>query len=401
MGSVEGPTGSVERPPRYPLPMSSPPDPIAAVTHPDPYPLYADLVAHRPLYRDEALRLWVATSAAAVTAVLESDLGRVRPPAEPVPTALLGSPAGEIFRHLVRMNDGPGHCPFKQAVSATLDSVDPALTAARSREWAGRIAAEPLADFAFHLPVYVTASLLGVPDGDLHQTALRVSDLVASFAPGAGREPLARGKAAAGDLLEFFHSLLSASAPAGLLGALRDEARRVGREDHDVIVANAIGFLFQSHDATAGLIGNTLVTLASHPDVLAEVTADRGLLPKLLQEVLRFDPSVQNTRRFIASDGVVAGEKMKEGDAILVVLAAANRDPAANPHPDRFDLHRPERKIFTFGAGIHACPGEALAATIARAGIERLLDAGIDLQRFLAARAYRPSGNVRMPFSAQ
>jgi cytochrome P450 len=381
--------------------MNRPPDPIAAVTHPDPYPFYADLVAHRPLYRDEALRLWVATSAAAVTAVLTSDLGRVRPLSEPVPTALLGSPAGEIFRHLVRMNDGPGHCPFKQAVAATLDSVDPAQAAAQSREVAGRIAVEPLADFAFHLPVYVTASLLGVPDGDLHSTALRVSDLVAAFAPGAGPELLTRGKTAAGHLLEFFRALLSASAPTGLLGALREEARRVGREDHDVIAANAIGFLFQSHDATAGLIGNTLVTLASHPEVLAQVTADRGLLPSLLQETLRFDPSVQNTRRFVARDGVVAGQEMKEGDAILVVLAAANRDPAANPHPDRFELLRQNRKIFTFGAGIHACPGEALAATIAQAGIERLLDSGIDLQRFLATRVYRPSGNVRMPFAFQ
>lgn len=381
--------------------MNRPLDPIAAVTHPNPYPFYADLVADRPLYRDEALRLWVATSAAAVTAVLESDLGRVRPLTEPVPTALLGSPAGEIFRHLVRMNDGPGHCPFKQAVSVTLGALDPALVAARSRELAGGLAVDPLVDFAFRLPVCVTASLLGVPESDLHQTALRVSDLVACFAPGAGPEPLTRGKVAAGDLLASFRALLSAPAPAGLLGSLRDEARRVGREDHDVIVANAIGFMFQSHDATAGLIGNTLVTLASHPEVLAAVTADRSLLPVLLQEVLRFDPSVQNTRRFVASDGVVAGQEMKEGDAILVVLAAANRDPAANPHPDRFDLRRQDRKIFTFGAGKHACPGEALAATIAQEGIDRLLGSGIDLQRFLAARVYRPSGNVRMPFASQ
>jgi hypothetical protein len=72
--------------------MNNPPDPIAAVTHPDPYPFYADLAVRRPLYRDEALWLWVASSAAVVTAVLTSDLCRVRPPAEPVPAALLGSP---------------------------------------------------------------------------------------------------------------------------------------------------------------------------------------------------------------------------------------------------------------------------------------------------------------------
>src|ERR1700704_2197965 len=100
--------------------MKFPADPIAAVTHPDPYPYYADLLARKPIYRDEALGLWIASSAAAVGAVLGSDRCRVRPPAEPVPNALLGSPAADIFRHLVRMNDGPGHCPVKRAVTRTL-----------------------------------------------------------------------------------------------------------------------------------------------------------------------------------------------------------------------------------------------------------------------------------------
>ncbi|HEV8141500.1 MAG TPA: cytochrome P450, partial [Methylomirabilota bacterium] len=83
--------------------VTPPSDPVAAVTHPDPYAYYADLVAHRPLYRDESLGLWVASSAAAVTAVLTNDRCRVRPTAEPIPVALVGSTAAEIFRHLVRM----------------------------------------------------------------------------------------------------------------------------------------------------------------------------------------------------------------------------------------------------------------------------------------------------------
>src|SRR4030095_7484258 len=98
--------------------MSLPPprDPVAAVTHPDPYPYYAELVAARPLYRDDLQGDWVASSAAAVTAVLTSERCRVRPPAEPVPKALVGSPAGEIFRRLVRMTDGAGHDAAKYAV---------------------------------------------------------------------------------------------------------------------------------------------------------------------------------------------------------------------------------------------------------------------------------------------
>lgn len=68
-----------------------PSDPIAAVTHPNPYPYYADLVVHNPLYYDETKALWIASSAAVVNAVLTSDLCRVRPLTEPIPKTLLGS----------------------------------------------------------------------------------------------------------------------------------------------------------------------------------------------------------------------------------------------------------------------------------------------------------------------
>jgi cytochrome P450 len=307
-----------------------PPDPIAAVTFPDPYPFYAELVAKRPLYRDEALGVWVAASAEAVTAVLASDLCRVRPPAEPVPKALLGTPAGEIFRHLVRMNDAPVHGPCKQAVAAALASIDGTRATAASRHWTRCLADElqpaedpvGLAGFHFRLPVYTVASLFGVPADELRPAALWMGDLAPALAPASTPEQVERGQAAAGSLLEMFRSLLAS--------------------EEDVVVANAIGLLFQAHDATAGLIGNALVALGTHRDARERVAADPDLLPALLLEVLRYDPPVQNTRRFVARDGVVAGQRMREGDAVLVVLAAANRDPAAQPSPERFDLFRTE-----------------------------------------------------------
>jgi cytochrome P450 len=88
---------------------------------------------------------------------------------------------------------------------------------------------------------------------------------------------------------------------------------------------------------------------------------------------------------------------MKEGDGILVVLAAANRDPSANANPDRFDIFRHDRRVFTFGVGAHACPGEALATTIAVAGVAQLMGAGVDPEQFASTVTYRPSANVRVP----
>src|SRR5262245_48041474 len=378
--------------------MMFPQDPITAVTHADPYAYYADLVARKPLYYDDKLRLWVASSAVAVATVLTNHLCKARPATEPVPKSLLGSPAAEIFRHLVRMNDGERHCPFKQAVSAALASIDLVHAAQQGEKWARflleEVESNRLTRFAFHLPVYVVGSLLGVRQDMLHQTALWVGDFARCVAPASSPEQIERGKTAAGHLIEMFR------APGhedGLLSALAKEAKRAGRGEADVIVANGIGFLSQAYDATAGLIGNTLLAIGSRPELRDQVSADPDLLRPVIQEVLRYDSPVQNTRRFLAADGIVAGEKMKAGHAMLVSLAAANRDPSVNPSPERFDIFRKERRIFTFGVGAHACPGDALATTIAKAGVEQVIASGVAIGRLTETMTYRASANTRIP----
>jgi len=389
--------------------VTPPPDPIAAVTHPDPYPYYRELVATAPLYRDEARGLWVAAGAETVTAVLTSPLGRVRPPAEPVPAALLGSPAARIFERLVRMNDGPAHGPMKRAAAATLESLDPARILAHADRWAKRLSAaiDPrsspagLDDFTFALSAHVIASLLAVPDEELPRTRRCVGEFVGCLAPGADAERIARGKGAAAHLIELVGSLPTAPGPgAGLLSILSREADRAGCDDPSAIVANAIGFLTQAYEATAGLIGNTLLALAAHPELAARLDATPDLLRDVIREVLRHDPPVQNTRRFIEADGLVAGRRMRAGETVLVLLAAANHDPAANPAPERFDVARARRRTFTFGVGVHACPGEQLATTIARAGVEQLVARGIALEPLARTVTYRPSVNARIPLFA-
>src|SRR5262249_27519279 len=154
-------------------------------------------------------------------------------------------------------------------------------------------------------------------------------------------------KVAARHLIERFGALVveRRAAPADdLLSGLVTQAGWVGRDGSDVIVANGIGFMTQAYEATAGLIGNTLLALARRPERRERARAEPGLLPQVVYEVLRHDPPVHNTRRFLAAAGVIAGQAMRAGDAVLVVLAAANRDPAANPDPDRFDPARPVRQ---------------------------------------------------------
>jgi cytochrome P450 len=143
------------------------------------------------------------------------------------------------------------------------------------------------------------------------------------------------------------------------------------------------------------------VALGRHPEAAARVATARGALTAVVREVVRHDAPVQNTRRFLAEACVIAGQALRPGDAVLVVLAAANRDPAANTDPARFDPLRQERQAFTFSLGPHACPGEMLATAIAAAGVGQLLASGIRPERLAGHVGYRPSGNLRVPiFSA-
>ena len=170
-----------------------------------------------------------------------------------------------------------------------------------------------------------------------------------------------------------------------------------GIEDHEAVLANLIGFMSQTYEATAGLIGNSLLALARDADLYRRVAGDDALLHRMIEEVARHDPPTHNTRRFVAQDCIVAGEAMKQGEQILVVLAAANRDPALHERPHAFDPHRTDRSCFTFGAGRHACAGQAIATGIAAAGIQALMAHGLDFAMLSDPVEYRRSINNRVP----
>jgi cytochrome P450 len=367
--------------------MESPANAIAAVTHPDPYPYYADLVAQRPLHRDDALGLWVAASAAAVSAAFTSEICRVRPTAEPVPKALVGTAAGDVFGRMVRMNDGAYHMRMKPGVSATVAMLAPGAITGHADTAAQRLAdelqpaAQParIADFAFRLPPYTIGALLGLPADVLPAVAASTGDFVRGMAPGAAAADVERGAVAA----------------RALIDAVRTLPRYQSANDESV--ANVVGFFWQSYEATAALIGSTLVALARHAEARDLVRHQPQALAAVVSEVTRHDAPVQNTRRFVAAPGVVAGQAMQGGDTVLLVLAAANRDPAANADPARFDPARRERRSFTFSFGAHACPGEMLAVLMASAGVARLLAAGAEPERLASSSGYRPSANMRMP----
>src|SRR6476620_10181922 len=145
-------------------------DPISAVTAPDPYEFYAELVAERPLFFDDRLHLWIASSAEVVAAVLASPGCHVRPVSEPVPKPLVTSAAGDVFGSMVRMNDGERHRALKRAVERAFESLPFPSVERAARGQAQTFAAahgapadgRAVTRFAFRFPIFVIAALLGV-----------------------------------------------------------------------------------------------------------------------------------------------------------------------------------------------------------------------------------------------
>jgi cytochrome P450 len=305
------------------------------------------------------------------------------------------------------MNDGAPHAAARRIVARALAAADVSAVAATSRDLARSgvdaldLRRQParLMELAFDVPARVMGGLLGLAGERLDRVVTWAGDFVRGIAGGADAERRERAAQAAAQLEDELSTLRGTGA-AGLLLELAREAERAGGPSRAVVIANAIGFLSQPYEATAGLIGNAAVALARDRDLAGRVRAGRGRAADLVEEVLRHDPPVQNTRRFVARDGTVAGTTVREGDAVLVLLAAASRDPALNPEPDAFRLDRRDRRSLAFGSGAHACPGDRLAAAIARGALEALFDSVVPFER-LGAPAYLPLVNVRIPAWSQ
>lgn len=365
-------------------------DPITAVIAADPYPYYATLVADQPFSYDEDLGMWVAADAATVSAVLAEPALRVRPVAAPVPAQIAGTSAGDIFERLVRMTDGEAQKRFKRAVVTALGTVDVdrvAVVAAERAAYAIERQA-PMRELMFGVPIQVLGVLSDLDDPRADNTSALIADFVQCIPSTATPEQSARAATAATAVLDLLSPALDVQGD-GLLAQL---ARAAGPDvEPATVLANGVGLLAQTFDATAGLIGNTLVALAR-----GTAHARPGSMVTLVAEVARHDAPIQNTRRFAAEPVTVADRDLATGDAVLVVLAAANRDPAANEAPDEFRTDRHDPAVFTFGAGAHGCPGRLLAITIAATVVDAVLSAGLiptNVQPF----TYLPLANARIP----
>ncbi len=151
-----------------------------------------------------------------------------------------------------------------------------------------------------------------------------------------------------------------------LLSALIAAEERGDVLNEQELLATCMLLLAAGNETTTNLIGNGMLALLRNEDQLDKLLGDPSLTESAVEEMLRYDGPVQATARVADADLEIDGHEIKQGQMIFVLLGAANRDPAAFPDPDRFDITRDDNKHVAFGNGLHSCLGAPLARTEAR-----------------------------------
>ena len=137
----------------------------------------------------------------------------------------------------------------------------------------------------------------------------------------------------------------------------------------DEIVATCNLLLVAGHETTVNLIANAMLAMLRHPEHWSALSRDAGLASAIVEETLRFDPPVQLVGRIAGEDMAVGGIEVPQGDVMMLLLAAAHRDPAVVARPDYFDPGRAAVRHLAFGLGPHFCLGAPLARLEASAAL--------------------------------
>jgi pimeloyl-[acyl-carrier protein] synthase len=331
----------------------------------NPYPTYEEL-REEPVRWEEELRGWVLTGYAEVAAAL----------ADPRVSRGGGPQDGDLLRRLLtRMmlfTDPPNHTRLRALANRAFTPrrvgalrpriaalIDEQLAEVEEGEW------DLIEGLAYPLPVIVIAEALSLPTAD-RALFKRWSDDVIAVAAGVGDDPerRERGLRSAHALAEYFGALVAElrahpndTLLSGLVEAEEEGTRLTGEE----LLANAILLLMNGHETTTFAIGNGMLALLRHGEELARLRDDPGLIGLAVEEILRYDGSVQMRGVGAGDSFAVDAAEIRAGQTLWLAVGATGRDPRQFPEPDRFDIGRSPNRHLQFGIGPHFCIGAALA----------------------------------------
>jgi cytochrome P450 len=378
---------------------------IADALRRNPFRAYAAMRRFAPVFHDTRHRLWMVFDFESVKRALhdpETFSSRAGPPG--------GGPLDWLI-----FQDPPLHTKLRGIIMRTftpraIAGLEPRIDALCTELLDAALAAggmDVARDFAIPLPLLVIAEMLGVPATDREPLKRWSAAILGLSGTIAGGETAARAvtafREAKTDMRPYVLRWLEerrAHPKDDLLTRLVEaevDGERLSEED-------ILGFfqllLLAGSETTTNLIGSAVLALAEHPAELARLRSDIGLLPKAIEEVLRFRSPVQMAFRQTRKEVAIHGKTIPEGALVLAVIGAANRDPRQFKDPRRFDIARDPNGHVAFGHGIHFCIGAALARLEARVALTRFLER---VPRFALAGRWEPRpgfhvhGPTRLP----
>ena len=224
---------------------------------------------------------------------------------------------------------------------------------------------ELIREFASPLPAIVIATMLGVPPGDRDQfntwsghfgTLLDMSN--------STLEDIFQAISGVSEFLEYFRHIIRQRRTApkdDLMQAMINAEEQGDKLSEEELLGNCVLILAAGHGTTIYLIGNGTLALLRNPDQLAQLQAHPTLISSAVPELLRYDGPVQLTSRRAKEDLYIGDKAISAGQEVIMLLGAANHDPAQFSAPDQLNLTRPENRHLAFGLGIHFCLGAPLA----------------------------------------
>jgi hypothetical protein len=222
-----------------------------------------------------------------------------------------------------------------------------------------------IADLAGPMPAIVTAEMLGVPSADHLQLRIWSTDfaeMLGNFQHNPDRLP--RVLRSVEEMSQYFCSAIRERRrrPSdGLIQAMMDAEVEGERLTEEEIVANLIVTMVGGQETTTNLIGNGVLSLLRNRAELEKMRRDPACIPSAVEELLRYESPSQHTARLAPTDVEMGGHQIRSGQAVIAVMAAANRDPERFPDPDRLDVTRTDNRHLAFGWAAHFCFGAALA----------------------------------------
>ena len=357
-------------------------DPYDIAINADPYPVYARLREEAPAYYNDRYDFWALSRYDDVQKahVNWQTFSNTRSDILDIIKAGVDLPPGVIL-----FEDPPMHTMHRGLMSRVFTPRRMAALEDQIREFCVRcldplVGAERfdiVAELGSIMPMRVIGMLLGIPEVD--QIAVRnKTDANLRTQPGkpmaVKQDEVANGAMFA-EYIEWRATHPSDDLMTHLLNAEFEdehgERRTLTRQEvltYTAVIAGA------GNETTGRLIGWLAKVLAEHPDHRRAVVDDRSLLPNVIDETLRFEPTGHATARYVMHDVEYYGTTIPAGSAVLLLMASANRDPRRFANPEVYDIFRDDIQHLTFGYGLHYCLGANLARLEGRVALDEILN---------------------------